>query len=140
MYLLDTNVISEFRKIKNHKANHGVVEWLKNTQPHQLHTSIIVMIELERWGQLKALRDPIQGQHLSQWFENAVKPSFAGRVLMIDWQVASICANLHVPNPKPEHDALIAATALAHQLTLVTRNTQDFRNINHLNLLNPFSP
>ncbi|SOD65622.1 Predicted nucleic acid-binding protein, contains PIN domain [Alysiella filiformis DSM 16848] len=97
------------------------------------------MIELERWGRLKTLRDPVQGQHLTKWFENVVKPSFSGRVLMIDWQIASICADLHVPNPKPEHDALIAATAMAHQLILVTRNTQDFQNIHDLNLLNPFS-
>lgn len=139
MYLLDTNVISEFRKIKKNQANQGVVNWLKTTQPHQLYTSIIVMIELERWQLLKMRKDPIQAQNLKIWYENVVKPSFSGRVLMVDWSILSCCAALHVPNPKPEHDALIAATAIAHDLILITRNVQDFQEIANIKLLNPFT-
>lgn len=138
MYLLDTNVISEFRKIRKNQANQNVVNWLKSTQPHQLYTSIIVMIELERWGLLKARKDPIQGQQLHDWYQNVVQTSFKERVLMIDEAVAAVCAHLHVPNPKPEHDALIAATAIAHNLILVTRNTQDFKDMDNIKLLNPF--
>lgn len=138
MYLLDTNVLSELRKIRKNQANQGVVNWLKTTQPHELYTSIIVMIELERWWLLKSRKDPIQGKQLQEWYR-AIQQHFQGRIVLIDESIASVCAGLHVPNPKPEHDALIAATAIANHWILVTRNTKDFQDMPNIQLLNPFT-
>lgn len=137
MYLLDTNILSELRKIRKNQANQGVVNWLKTTQPHELYTSIIVMIELERWWLLKSRKDPIQGKQLQEWY-HVIQQHFQGRIVLIDEPIASVCARLHVPNPKPEHDALIAATAIANNWILVTRNTKDFQDIPNIQLLNPF--
>lgn len=137
MYLLDTNVLSELRKIRKNQANQGVINWLKTTQPHELYTSVIVMIELERWVLLKVRKDPTQGKLLNEWYR-AIQQHFQGRIVMIDEHIASVCASLHVPNPKPEHDALIAATAIARNWILVTRNIKDFQGIPHIQLLNPF--
>ena len=71
-------------------------------------------------------RDPIQGQILRVWIEGKIIHRFAGRVLAIDLKIARRCAALHVPDPRSERDAYIAATALVHNMTVVTRNTADF--------------
>ena len=127
MYLLDTNVISELRKAKTGKANPYVVTWASNILPDELFLSAISILELELGVLLIERRDPTQGKLLRTWLNNQVIANFSKRILNIDEKVAKCCAQLHVPNPQPERDALIAATALVHNLTVVTRNVDDFK-------------
>ncbi len=138
MYLLDSNVISEVRKIKIGKANKGVVDWLSDKPFGQLYTCEIVIMELMRGIQLKRCKDPVQAQYLQDWFDNFVMPSFSGRILTINTKVSLICATFHVPNPRPENDTWIAAISKLYDLTLVTRNIKDFQGL-PIKLLNPFS-
>lgn len=126
MYLLDTNVISELRKVGDGKADAAVVAWVSGVDAGEMFISALTLMELEI-GILRAeRRDPSQGARLRAWFETQVCPEFEDRTLSIDIAIARRCARLHVPDPKSERDALIAATALEHGLTVVTRNTADF--------------
>jgi len=127
MYLLDTNVISELRKAKTGKANPHVVAWASDISPDQLFLSVISILELELGVLRIERRDPTQGKLLRHWLDNQVITSFSERILNIDSKVAKCCAELHVPNPRPERDALIAATALVYNLIVVTRNIDDFK-------------
>ena len=135
MYLLDTNLISETRRIP--KINAGVAKWLKQTPKESLYTCAVVMMELERGVLGMERKDPAQGLHLRRWLEQDVKRRFAGRILPIDEDTAAICARLHVPDRSPENDAWIAAIAIQHHLTIVTRNVADFSE-SGAKLLNPF--
>lgn len=137
MYLLDTNVISEMRKIPKGRANTNVANWFKTTKPSQLYTSIVVMMELQRGMLLKKRKDPVQGENLAQWLVHSVRPTFANHILYITDDISDICSTLHVPNPCPENDAWIASTTIAHDLILVTRNVKDFQNM-PVKLFNPF--
>lgn len=137
MYLLDTNVISEIRRLKQGICNEGVKEWVLATPSHLTYTSAIVLMEIERGVLAKERKDPTQGEHLRRWFEQFVLPAFAGRCLGIDEQTARICAKLHIPDHAPENDAWLAATAIQYNLTLVTRNSADFERTG-VKLLNPF--
>ena len=126
MYLLDTNVISELRKVGDGKADAAVVAWVSGVDAGEMFISALTLMELES-GILRAeRRDPSQGARLRAWFETQVCPEFEDRTLSIDIAIARRCARLHVPDPKSERDALIAATALEHGLTVVTRNMADF--------------
>ncbi|MCG8148787.1 type II toxin-antitoxin system VapC family toxin [Moraxella sp. PS-22] len=138
MYLVDTNVISEMRKIRHRKADPNVTAWVNSVNPNLFYTSIVVMMELQRGVMGKHRTDPEQGKRLQQWFDISVKGIFDKRVLYINDHIADVCAGLHVPNPKPENDAWIAATAIAHGLTLVTRNVSDFDGI-AVDIINPFT-
>lgn len=84
------------------------------------------MMEIETGILQIERRDPVQGAALRQWFERQVMPEFAARTLPVDTPVALRCARLHVPDRRSERDALIAATALVHGMTIVTRNVDDF--------------
>jgi len=125
--LLDTNVLSEFRKAQSGRADKNVVSWVVTVSPSMMFVSIMSIMELEVGTLLMARRDPAQGALLRTWLDTRILPSFTGRVLSIDAAVAQRCAQLHVPNPQPERNALIAATALVHGMTVVTRNVADFR-------------
>jgi len=125
--LLDTNVLSEFRKAQSGRADKNVVSWVVTVSPSMMFVSVMSIMELEVGTLLMARRDPAQGALLRIWLDTRILPSFAGRVLSIDAAVAQRCAQLHVPDPQPERDALIAATALVHGMTVVTRNVADFR-------------
>jgi len=126
MYLLDTNVISELRKTGDGKADPDVVAWVSGIDAGEMFISALTLMELEI-GILRVERsDPPQGARLRDWFETHVCPEFRDRTLGIDAAVARRCARLHVPDQKSDRDALIAATALEHGLTVVTRNTDDF--------------
>ncbi|MCW9732591.1 type II toxin-antitoxin system VapC family toxin [Avibacterium sp. 20-15] len=137
MYFIDTNVLSEIRKIKSGKANQGVINWLSEINEQQIYTNIIVMMELERGILAKERKDPWQGKILRQWFEHTIKTGFSNRILHLNDKTAKICATLHIPDHCPENDAWIAASAIQYGLTLVTRNTADFSRMG-VKLLNPF--
>ncbi|MEZ5448932.1 MAG: type II toxin-antitoxin system VapC family toxin [Thiolinea sp.] len=120
MYLLDTNVVSELRKAKNGKADPNVVAWANSVSPASLFISAITVLELKTGILLVERRDEKQGKALRQWLENQVLPAFEERILAVDTAVARQCASLHVPDPRSDRDALIAATALVHGMTVVT--------------------
>ncbi len=126
MYLLDTNVVSELRKVRAGKADGLVASWAERVDAADLFLSVITIRELEIGVLLAERRDPSQGGILRSWLSNHVLPAFAGRILAVDTAVAQRSARLHVPDPRPVRDALIAATALVHGMTVVTRNVDDF--------------
>ncbi|MGY5776214.1 PIN domain-containing protein [Rhizobium sp. LEGMi135b] len=125
-YLLDTNVVSELRKIGDGKADVNVVAWARIQDTTDLCISAITILELERGILSVQRRDPAQGARLRYWLENHLRPAFAGRILSVDDAIATRCAHLHIPDRRNEADALIAATALVHGLSVVTRNVRDF--------------
>lgn len=136
MFLLDTNVISELRKAD--KANPHVVDWAKKITPSKMFVSVISIMEL-RMGILSlARKDTRQADVLSRWLDTLVLPTFSGRILSVDLAVANQCAALHVPDPRSDRDALIAATAIVHGFTVVTRNIKDFRETG-VSLINPWN-
>ncbi|EAO9155225.1 type II toxin-antitoxin system VapC family toxin [Salmonella enterica] len=126
MFILDTNVISELRKAGDGKADSQVMRWLSSVNSRQLYLSVITLLELERGILRVERRDVLQGQMLRRWLDGNVLPVFADRILPVDVAVVRQCARLHVPEPRPESDTLIAATALVHGMTVVTRNVADF--------------
>jgi predicted nucleic acid-binding protein len=137
MFVLDTNVVSELRKAKAGKADRGVVSWASGVPPEDLFVSVITILELETGVLLVQRRDPKQGALIRSWLDQDVLPAFSGRVLSVDTAVAQRCAALHVPDPRSERDALIAATAMVHNMTVVTRNVADFQATG-VSLLNPW--
>ena len=138
MFVLDTNVVSELRRAKAGKADKNVTAWAASVSPGGLFLSAITILELETGALLVERRDPAQGAILRAWLDGHVLPAFAGRVLAIDTAVAQRCARLHVPDPRADRDALIAATALVHGMTVVTRNVADFE-LTGVALLNPWN-
>lgn len=137
-YLLDTNVVSELRKAGDGRANPEVIAWLSGVDAENLYLSSITLLELERGILSLQRRDPAQGALLRKWMDGRVLPEFRPRTLPVDADAALRCAALHVPDPKPERDALIAAIALVHGMTVVTRNTTDFETMS-VPLLNPWN-
>ncbi len=135
MFLLDTNVLSELRRPD--RADARVASWARSTDLVRFYLSAVTILEIE-WGCLAVeRRDPTQGAVLRQWIDATILPSFAGRILSVDLAVAQQCARLHVPNPRAERDALIAATALVHRLKVVTRNVTDFEPMG-VEIINPW--
>ena len=137
MFLLDTNVVSELRKAKAGKADPKVINWAKHTSTLSLFISAIAVLELEMGVLQIERREPIQGAMLREWLDQHVMPAFQNRILPIDEPVARQCARFHIPDPMSERDALIAATAQVHHMTVVTRNTSDFES-SGISLLNPW--
>lgn len=132
-YLLDTHVLSDARK----QAHPPLNVWLAAQPRTDLAISVIALLELERGVLRLERRDETAGAHLRAWLTSDIPTAFAGAILPIDERVARHTARLHVPDPMLEMDALVAATALEHGLTLVTRNTKDFQHVG-IDLLNPW--
>lgn len=139
MYLLDTNVISELRKAKSGKANPHVIAWAKDISPAIMFISVITVLELEMGILAVEHRDVKQGAILRSWMDTHVLPAFSDRILLVDVAVALRCAKLHIPNPQSDRDAIIAATALVHGMTIVTRNVRDFEPA-AVDIVDPWQP
>ncbi len=137
MYLLDTNIISELRKAKSGKIDKNVSEWAEGVATASLFLSVVTIMELETGILLVERRDSTQGAVLRSWLDAHVLPAFSDRILPIDTAIARCCAKFHVPDPRSDRDALIAATALVHGMTVITRNVDDFE-ATHVEILNPW--
>ena len=124
MFVLDTNVISELRHGKPHQSPE-VRAWAGAQPASRLYLSAITILELEMGIQALERRSPPQGSALRTWL-TGVRAAFAGRILPFTDNTAPMCASLHIPDPRSERDAMIAATAIEHRFTVVTRNTGDF--------------
>ncbi|HSW70843.1 MAG TPA: type II toxin-antitoxin system VapC family toxin [Gammaproteobacteria bacterium] len=137
MYLLDTNVISELRKAKSRNIDKNVAKWAQHVSAASLFLSVITILELETGILSVARRDSTQAAVLRTWMDTHVFPTFSERILPFDVAVAQRCAKLHVPDRKSDRDAIIAATALVHGMTMVTRNVKDYEQIG-VELVNPW--
>lgn len=137
MFLLDTNVVSELRRPE--RADHHVRSWADKTPAELYALSVVTVQELGRGTLLMERRDAVQGAILRRWLEGEVLTRLASRIMPIEVEVARRCAQLQVPDPRPERDALIAATALIYGLTVVTRNVADFEPMG-VSVLNPWAP
>ena len=137
MYLLDTNIISELKKLDSGKIHPQVQRWAYSINLMQTKISVVSITEI-RTGILSLTRkDQAQAASLDNWFTKRLLPAYRTRTLSVDTEVALICAQLHIPAKRPINDAYIAATAIAHNLTLVTCNVRDFQGL-PLMLENPF--
>lgn len=140
MFLLDTNVVSELRKVRSGKAAVAVADWAAELPAARLFISVITIHELEHGVLLAERADPAQGRVLRAWLDESVPAAFAQRMLPVDEAVARRAAGLHVSDPAPFRDALIGATALVHGMTVATRNVRDFERFAGLVVINPWEP
>jgi predicted nucleic acid-binding protein len=124
MFLLDTKVVPELRRPE--RADPNVVAWANDIPAAQFFLSVITLLEIERGALLMGRRDAAQGKVLRDWIDNQLLVRFESRILAVDSSVALRCTRLHIPDPHAERDALIAATALVHAMTVVTRHVKDF--------------
>ena len=124
MFILDTNVISELRRPA--KANPKVLAWAAAAPAEHMFLSAITILEIEFGALLMERKNAAKGKELRDWIDVLILPQFSGRILPVDTGVAQCCARLHVPATRAQRDALIAATAVVHAMTVVTRNVGDF--------------
>ena len=127
MFLLDTNIVSELRKVGDGRADARVTTWISGQDATSFYVSALTIMELEIGILRIERRDTVQGERLRRWMDRHVLPEFKERTLPVDMAVALKCARLHVPNPRAERDAMIAATAMVHGMTVVTGNVADFK-------------
>jgi hypothetical protein len=139
VYLLDTNVISELRKSKSGRVDLNVLKWANSVSAAGMFISVITVLEIETGILQIERKDSAQGVLLRSWLNTQVLPTFTERILPVDIAVAQCCAKLHVPDPRSDRDALIAATALVHRLIVVTRNSSDFTTTG-VEVLDPWKP
>lgn len=135
MFLLDTNVVSELRR--PHRTDPKVAAWADSVSASDMFLSSVTVRELETGALLLRRRDGTQGRLIRQWIEDRVLTAFTERILAVDTAVARRCALLHIPDPRPYRDSLIAATALVHRLVVVTRNRAGFEPMT-VTVLNPW--
>lgn len=138
MFVLDTNIVSELRKVRSGKANAGVAAWALSTPSSQLFVSSITLLELELGVLLAERTDPPKGAVLRRWLNESVASAFGTRVLVVDEEAAKRAAGLHVPDPAPFRDALIGATAVVHRMAVVTRSSKDLERFEDLRVVNPW--
>ncbi len=137
MFLLDTNIISESRKLGTARIDAHAARWLSEVDVEATFVSAMTIFELERGIRQMERRDAVQGAALRSWFDGQVLATYEKRTLPMSLEVAMICAGLHVPDPKSERDAWIASTAIDAGLVLATRNVGDFAGMG-VELVNPF--
>jgi predicted nucleic acid-binding protein len=135
MFLIDTNVVSELRK--RNRADPNVLRWADMADPAMFFLSSVTLFEISYGALLVRRRDPREGDLMLAWLDRDIARAFAGRIIASDERVAMAAAPLHVPDRRPDRDAFIAATALVHELTVVTRNVQDFDGTG-VRLFNPW--
>jgi toxin FitB len=135
MFLLDTNVVSEARRPA--RLPRPVTDWFASTNAETMFISVATLLEIEVGVQRLERRDQSQGAVLRRWQSLSLTPSFDGRILPFTEQIANCCAAMHVPDPRPLLDSMIAATAIIHKLTLVTRNVADFAGMS-VRVFNPW--
>ncbi len=139
MFVLDTNVVSELRKVRSGKANPGIGAWATSTPSAEMFVSAITIHELEHGVLLAERSDRRQGAMLREWLDHSVAAAFTERVWPVDEAVARRSARLHVPDLAPFRGAFIAATALVHHMAVVSRNVTDFERFTDLDVINPWS-
>ena len=132
-YLLDTNVLSETRK---RHADERVMAFVVDTDPSTLYLSVLTLGELRKGVALKQRSDPDAAASIAAWVDG-LEFTFASRILNVDAAIAQIWGDLSADRSRPPVDALLAATAIAHDLALVTRNVQDMQGLS-LRVLNPW--
>ena len=126
MFVLDTNVVSELRKLGDGRADARVTAWIAGQDAASFYISAVTLMELEIGVLRIERRDARQGRRLRRWIDRHVLPEFRERTLPVDSAAALKCAKLHAPDPRAERDALIAASAMVHGMTVVTGNLADF--------------
>jgi predicted nucleic acid-binding protein len=136
MLLLDTNAASELRRLPKQHAT-PFAAWFAAHSSVPMFLSVISLLEIDYGVRLKERHDRAQADILRDWMESRLLPAFVDRLLPVTGPIARRCAAIHVPDRRPPHDALIAATAAVHNLTLVTRNVRDFAPMG-VPLLNPW--
>jgi toxin FitB len=137
MYLLDTNIISESRKLGSTRIDRNAARWFAQVDVESTFISAMTLFELERGVRQIERRDAQQGVVLRRWLSDQIMTTYEQRTLPLSRAVALICASLHIPDPKSERDAWIAATAIDAGLTVVSRNVSDFANMG-VRVINPF--
>ena len=133
-YLLDTNVISELRK--GRRCDPGVASWFSGVSSDDLFLSVLTFGEIRKGVEKLRRRDPVAAQSLEGWLTRLVA-AYSEHAFPIDQPVAEQWGRLNVPDPLPVVDSLLAATAIVHDLTLVTRNVDDVARTG-VDCLNPF--
>jgi toxin FitB len=137
MFLLDTNIISESRKLGTSRIDPRAAHWFTQIDVETSFISAMTLFELERGVAQMERSDATQGSVLRRWLDDQILTIYENRTLPLSRDVALICAGLHIPDPKSERDAWIAATAIDAELTLVSRNIGNFARMG-VNLINPF--
>ncbi|MBS1898389.1 MAG: type II toxin-antitoxin system VapC family toxin [Actinobacteria bacterium] len=135
MYLIDTNALSEARRTGS--LGERSRRWMSSVAPGSLFISVVSDYELELGALTLERRDPRQAHALRGWIDG-IRLELGARILPVTPEIARICAGINVPDRRPWADSLIAATALHHGLTVVTRNEKDF-DVPGLAVINPFS-
>ena len=132
-FLLDTNIVSELRK---KSPDPGVVEWLRTVRSAQLYLSVLVVGEIRQGTERLAARDPERAAAIDDWCRRLVR-GYSDRIVPVSLEIAETWGRLNASGPLPLADGLMAATALVHDWTFVTRNTADVVRTG-ARLLNPF--